>query len=119
MRGPALHATSESVVVAEHTLGHFELESGYCSQIERAARGRLHHCECRGGGLQSVHVLSLQTLGTLLDLELNLRSFIQTPVTVSLDGREMHEYIVATGALDESIAFGSVKPLHSTFFFHY
>jgi hypothetical protein len=31
----------------------------------------------------------------------------------------MHKHIVATGALDESIAFGGIKPLHNTFFFHY
>jgi hypothetical protein len=31
----------------------------------------------------------------------------------------MHEHIVTTGALDKSIALGSVKPLHYAFFFHY
>jgi len=31
----------------------------------------------------------------------------------------MHEHIVATGTLDESITFGGIKPLHNTFFFHY
>jgi hypothetical protein len=31
----------------------------------------------------------------------------------------MHKHIVATGALDKSIAFGGIKPLHNTFFFHY
>src|SRR5689334_14342490 len=71
------------------------------------------------GGLNSVHVLGLQALRTLLDLELNLRTFIQAPVPVCLNGREMHEHVVAAGALDKSIAFGGIKPLHNTFFFHY
>jgi hypothetical protein len=71
------------------------------------------------GGLNSIHVLGLQALRALLDLELNLRTFIQATVPVGLDGREMHKHVVATGALDKSIAFGGIKPLHNTFFFHY
>jgi hypothetical protein len=70
-------------------------------------------------GLNSIHVLGLQALRTLLDLELNLRTFIQATVTVRLNGREMHEHIVAAGPLDKSITFGGIKPLHNTFFFHY
>jgi hypothetical protein len=31
----------------------------------------------------------------------------------------MNEHVVAAGPLDESIALGGIKPLHSTFFFHY
>jgi len=70
-------------------------------------------------GLEPDHVLGLQAFRTLLDLELNLRTFIQAAVPVGLDGREMHKHVVAAGTLDESITFGGVKPLHNTFFFHY
>jgi hypothetical protein len=31
----------------------------------------------------------------------------------------MHENVLASGALDEAIALGGVKPFHNTFFFHY
>jgi len=71
------------------------------------------------GDLDSIHVLGLQAFGTLLDLELNLRTFIQASVPVCLNGREMHKHIVATGALDKSITLGGIKPFHNTFFFHY
>src|SRR5690349_11817449 len=72
-----------------------------------------------GRFLGAAHVLSLQPLGSLLDFELYLRAFIQSPISIGLDGREMHEHIVATGALDKSITLGGIKPLHYAFFFHF
>ena len=80
---------------------------------------RLRRAASHGAGVIAVNLLSLQTLRTLLHFELYLRTFIQAAVTVGLDGRKMNEHIVTTGALDKSIALGSVKPLHYTFFFHY
>jgi len=82
---------------------------------------------CHGGSslkmsgkvdLQSVHVLGLQTFGALLNLELNLRAFIQAAIPVCLDGREMHKHVVTAGPLDESIALRGIKPFHNAFFFH-
>src|ERR1035437_3753498 len=64
-------------------------------------------------------VFALPPLGALLDHELHLRAFLQGFVTVRLDGGKMNEHIVAARPLDESKALGGIKPLHSTFFFHY
>jgi len=61
----------------------------------------------------------LQALGSLLHLELDLRAFIQAAVAARLDGRKVNEHIIAARSLDESIAFGGIKPLHSAFFLHY
>src|SRR5579871_1707961 len=69
--------------------------------------------------LQSAHVLGLQTFGALLDLEFNLRAFIQTAVPVGLDGREMHKHVVTAGTLDKSVALCGIKPFHNAFSFTY
>ena len=71
------------------------------------------------GILQSVHVLGLQTFGALLDLELNLRAFIQCAVPVGLDGREMHKHVVTAGPLDESIALAALNHFTTPFSFTY
>jgi hypothetical protein len=69
--------------------------------------------------LRLAHVLGLQSLGTLLHLELHLRTFVQATVAVGLDGGKVNEHIVAARSLDKSIAFGGIEPLHDTFFPHY
>src|ERR1051326_1724484 len=74
---------------------------------------------CRRRGLHLAHVLGLQAFRPLLHLELDLRAFIQAAIPVRLNRGKVNKYIVTTGPLDESIAFGGVKPLHDTFFPHY
>jgi len=69
--------------------------------------------------LRTVHVLSLQTFGSAFDFELNLRTFLESPVAIHLDRRKMDEHIVAVRALDKSVALCGVKPFHNTFFSHY
>ena len=64
-------------------------------------------------------VFGLQTLGTLLYLELHLGAFIQALVAIGLNRGKVNEHIVAARPLDESIALGGIKPLHNTFFLHY
>jgi hypothetical protein len=68
--------------------------------------------------LNLTDVFRLQALRALLDLELDLGTFIQGTIAVVLDGRKVNEHVIAAGTLDESIALGGVKPLHNTFFFH-
>jgi hypothetical protein len=69
--------------------------------------------------LGSNYILGLQTLRAPLHLELHLRTFVQSPVTVHLDRGEVNKHVIAVGALDEAIALGGVKPFHNTFFSHY
>jgi len=54
-------------------------------------------------------VLSLQSFGPLLHLEFHRRTFIQSAIAVGLDGRKVHENIVAARPLDESIALAALN----------
>jgi hypothetical protein len=85
---------------------------------EGPLRGPLFVSGFGGKNLCSNYVLGLQTLWSLLHLELHLRAFIQRTITVRLDRRKVNEYVVAARTLDKSVAFGGVKPLHNTFFLH-
>jgi hypothetical protein len=69
--------------------------------------------------LRTGDVLGLETLRTSLDLELHLRTLLERPVSIHLDSREVHEYIIAVGPLDEAIALRGVKPFNYAFFSHY
>jgi hypothetical protein len=69
--------------------------------------------------LRTIDVLGLEALWTSLDLELHLRTLLERPVSIHLDSREVHEYIIAVRALDETIALCGVKPFNYTFFSHY
>jgi hypothetical protein len=44
------------------------------------------------------------------------RCFLQGAKAASLNGREMHKYILPILTADEAIAFGVVKPLYCSFF---
>src|SRR5262249_36940075 len=61
-------------------------------------------------------VLGLVTLGSLTDFKLDGLAFGQRLVAVHLNGREVHEDILARLALDEPVALRSVEPLHHTLF---
>jgi hypothetical protein len=60
----------------------------------------------------------LEAFRSLGEVELDGFALVQTAITVLLDRRKMYEYILARGTLDESVAFGSVKPLDCSFFSH-
>jgi hypothetical protein len=60
----------------------------------------------------------LEAFWSLGEVELDGFALVQTAIAVLLDRRKMYEYILARGALDESVTFGSVKPLDSPFFSH-
>src|ERR1700730_10904128 len=61
-------------------------------------------------------VFSLIALGSLFDLELNHLAFVKCLVSLHLYGGEVNEHVFARLALDESIPFRCVKPLHYTLF---
>jgi hypothetical protein len=60
----------------------------------------------------------LKAFRALGEVELHSFSLIQAAISILLDSREMYEDILAGGALDESVTFGAVKPLDSTFLSH-
>src|SRR5215471_875901 len=59
-------------------------------------------------------VACLQTLGALLDIELDALAFLQVLETLALNGREVDEDIIAAFASNESIALCSIEPLDCT-----
>jgi hypothetical protein len=75
----------------------------------------LKNWSCR---LWSKNILGLQSLRSLLHLELHLQAFFQRSVTAHLNRCEVNKNVIAVGALDESITLGGVKPFHGTFFSH-
>ena len=66
--------------------------------------------------LCSGDAFSLIALGALFDLKFDHLAFVQRLISVHLNGGEVNEHVFARLALDETIAFGCVKPLHYTLF---
>jgi hypothetical protein len=66
--------------------------------------------------LQRLDVLGLPALGSFNNVELHRLAFFQAAKAVRLDRREMHEYIFAILAADESKALGVIEPLHCSLF---
>src|SRR5512146_252739 len=66
--------------------------------------------------LQNLHVLGLESLWALGDVELHRLAFLQAAKTVRLDCRMMYENVLAVLAADEPVTLGIVKPLHCSLF---
>ena len=66
--------------------------------------------------LDSLNLLSLPTLRAFRRIELYGLPLLQAAKSTSLTSGEMHEYILPILTADEAIAFGVVKPLHSSLF---
>ena len=60
----------------------------------------------------------VQTFRALLALKIDRVSLVQCLETTLLNRREMHKYIFASGALDEAVSLGAIKPFHYTTFSH-
>jgi hypothetical protein len=69
-------------------------------------------------GLCAGNVRCLKAFRPFQQIELDSLTFIQSPVTVLLNRGEMYEYILSGGALDETISFSPVEPLHYTLLSH-
>jgi hypothetical protein len=67
-----------------------------------------------GACSDSSDVRSLEAFGALRKIELDSLAFVQRPVSILLDGGIVDENILAGRALDESVTFSSVEPLHRT-----
>ena len=69
--------------------------------------------------LESGDVRSLQALRPAGDFEFNRLSFVQRLIPLRLNRGEMDENVLAGLALDESIAFAGVEPLHYSLLSHF
>src|SRR5207245_9492844 len=67
--------------------------------------------------LERPDVLGLQTLGALRHLKFYALRFLQAAEPARLDGRAMHEKILATLAADDSITLRMVNPLYCSLFY--
>jgi hypothetical protein len=63
-------------------------------------------------------VCRLEAFGALQQVKLHGLTLVERAVPVLLDRGEVHEYIFPRGALDKSIPFRPVEPLHCTFLSH-
>ena len=66
--------------------------------------------------LDGLDVLGLPPFRAFNYVELDLLTFLQAAESPRLDGREVHEYILAVLAADKTITFGVVKPLYCSCF---
>ena len=66
--------------------------------------------------LDELDVFCLETLGSLDHVELHRLAFLKAAESVRLDGREMHENIVAGLTADKTEALRVVKPLYCSLF---
>lgn len=69
-----------------------------------------------GAKLQGAHVLCLEPLLALGNLELDPLAFLQAAEAVGLDRRVMNENVFTVIPADETKTFGIVKPLHCSLF---
>src|SRR5436305_7448450 len=67
-------------------------------------------------GLERSDVFCLEAFRPLGDVELDRLAFLQAAKPACLDGRKMHEDIVAGLAADKAKALSVVKPLHCSLF---
>jgi hypothetical protein len=61
--------------------------------------------------LRTLHVLGLPALRAFDHVKLHLLTLLQAAEAARLNGREVHKYILAVLAADETVAFGVIKAL--------
>jgi hypothetical protein len=69
-----------------------------------------------GCNLDSLNVFRLPALRAFGHVELHGLPLLEAAESASLNGGEMHEYILPILTADETIAFGVVKPLYCSLF---
>src|SRR3989440_9388574 len=78
----------------------------------RRARGRGGDAERRRGGLGAGNVRGVQSFVASLHLELHYLPFSERLEAVHLDGREVHEHVLAALLFNEAVPLGIIEPLH-------
>ena len=66
--------------------------------------------------LEGLDVFCLEALGALDHVKLHRLAFLKAAESIRLDGREMHENIIAGPTAKKTIAFGVVKPFYCSLF---
>jgi hypothetical protein len=87
-------------------------------KTEGRESSRARHRDLRRRRLHARDVSGLEPFRALSKFELDGFALIQTPISAFLDSREMHKYIFARRALNETITLGSVEPFDCSFFLH-
>jgi hypothetical protein len=68
--------------------------------------------------LAAADVLCLETLRSLDAFELYRLAFVQAAVAIFLNDGVVHKDVFSSATLDKTVTFRTVKPLHSSLFFH-
>jgi hypothetical protein len=63
---------------------------------------------------QARHLVGLRPLRALDDVELDLVTFLQTLVSIGLDGAVVHEDVRSAFTSEKAVALRVIEPLHST-----
>ena len=111
-------ACGKSNILHDELIGHQPPISWGSDSLPPAKGGRARTSARPFVMLEADDVLCLQALGALADFEFHSLALIQAPVSFRLNGRVMHENILAALALNESETLAGIKPLHSSLFFH-
>jgi len=78
---------------------------------------RISHWGCiEQTNLDLLYVCGLQTLRSLLDIELNLVTLVQGTVAITTDRLKMDEYVFAVLTSDKAKTLGSIEPFDCSFF---
>jgi hypothetical protein len=68
--------------------------------------------------LESHYVRGLQSFRTFGDFKFNSLPLVQGSITISLNGREMDEYVLSRLALNKTESLACIEPLYCSLFFH-
>src|SRR5207249_12004800 len=78
----------------------------------RRARGRGGDAGWRGARLGANHVRRVQPFVASLHLDLHHLPFSERLEAVHLDGREVHEHVLAALLFNEAVPLGIIEPFH-------
>jgi len=77
-------------------------------RLDRLGRG----VPCRGTGIpEAYHLIRLRSLTSLNDVKLDFISFLQTLISINLNGAVVHEDVRAAFTSEKAVAFRIVEPL--------
>src|SRR4029077_6334427 len=95
-----------------------KLPATSCQPIKNPPGGSREGWQRFGSGLKASDVRRLKALRAFEQIELYSFTFVQCAISVFLDRGKMDEDVLASGALDKSVALRSVKPLDSSLLSH-
>lgn len=72
----------------------------------------------RSAALDANYIGRLKALGAFQEIELHCFAFVQRAISVLLDRRKMYEDVLPGGALDKTVSFCPIEPLHCALLSH-